>query len=302
MQTPPSPAVVLGSAAKPSPKKKSANENPDEIQEATEDYYRFIGETAALRQLFTEAAVCRSCRKGTLNVTFDSVCLGTVIETKCTRPVCQSRSRSTLEGTSMVKGKHNRITDYAINVEYVLSMILSGDGGTEAGRTLGLMDLPNGTSTMQKTSFPAIEYELSHYIVPYTKELLEANLLEEVCLTYKDDPSFDYKAWKQAWTNGHPFPYDKMPKVFVSYDMGWQKRSSGRRYDSHSGHAAVVGVNTRKPIWLAVMSKLCNICLFGEASVDAHDCTRNFEGSSGSMEPSALVMMAHHLLDKNYLI
>ena len=30
-------------------------------------------------------------------------------------------------------------------------------------------------------------------------------------------------------------------KLTVTYDMGWQKRSSGRRYDTSSGHAFIIG-------------------------------------------------------------
>ena len=46
----------------------------------------------------------------------------------------------------------------------------------------------------------------------------------------------------------------------VSYDMGWNKRSSGRRYDSLSGHAFVIGVYTRLIIACVVFSKKCATC------------------------------------------
>ena len=34
----------------------------------------------------------------------------------------------------------------------------------------------------------------------------------------------------------------------VSYDMGWNKRSSGHRYDSLSGHAFIIDAYTRRII------------------------------------------------------
>ena len=46
----------------------------------------------------------------------------------------------------------------------------------------------------------------------------------------------------------------------VSYDMGWNKRSSGHRYDSLSGHAFVIGVYTRLIITCVVFSKKCATC------------------------------------------
>jgi hypothetical protein len=42
-----------------------------------------------------------------------------------------------------------RMSDYAINLLYVLGFLSCGDGGTEAGRVLGLLGLPNDT-TMER--------------------------------------------------------------------------------------------------------------------------------------------------------
>ena len=43
---------------------------------------------------------------------------------------------------------YERVTDYAVNVLYVLSFLSCGDGGNEAARVLGLLGLPNaGKST-----------------------------------------------------------------------------------------------------------------------------------------------------------
>ena len=42
--------------------------------------------------------------------------------------------------------------------------------------------------------------------------------------------------------------------------MGWNKRSSGHKYDSLSGHAFIIGVYTRRIIDYVVFSKSCSIC------------------------------------------
>ena len=90
------------------------------------------------------------------------------------------------------------------------------------------------------------------------------------------------------------------PCLGVTYDMGWQKRSSGRRYDSNSGHGFIVGTVTRKPVAMALKSKFCRICVL---SPDVeHDCTVNDAGSASSMEPSALVDMAHSLFDNQKVV
>ena len=293
----PSPAVLSDNCLV-TPNVKVANR---EATECTEEYHHFVGETGALRKLFLESSVCRHCRKGNLDVTFDTVGIGTVVQTKCDFPDCGSRCRSSIEGTSLEKGKHRRTSDWAINIQCVLAMMLSGDGGAEAGRMLGMMDLPHNSS-MEKDTFPKIESELSKHIQQYTKELLENKILEEVALTYKNNQDFDYDSWENAWRNKLECPIDKMPKIKCSYDMGWTKRSSGKRYDSHSGHAATVGVCTRKALSLAVLSKFCSICSKNGENADEHECTKNFTGSSGSMEPAALVQMAHELYLKYYVI
>ena len=46
----------------------------------------------------------------------------------------------------------------------------------------------------------------------------------------------------------------------VSYDMGWQRRSSGNNYASLSGHGFLVGAHTRRVIACVVFSKKCSVC------------------------------------------
>ena len=49
-------------------------------------------------------------------------------------------------------------------------------------------------------------------------------------------------------------------KLTVQYDMGWQKRSSGRRYDSSSGHAFIIGVRKKEITGMVLYSKACRNC------------------------------------------
>ena len=49
-------------------------------------------------------------------------------------------------------------------------------------------------------------------------------------------------------------------KLTVTYDMGWQKRSSGRRYDSSSGHAFIIGARIKGIIGMVLYSKACRKC------------------------------------------
>jgi hypothetical protein len=95
----------------------------------------------------------------------------------------------------------------------------------------------------------------------------------------------------------------------VSFDMGWQQRSSRVRYNSPSGHSFFVGGLSQKPISLQVKIRICNYCTewkkrnppseeFPEGlPVGVHSCTINHEGSASSMEPKAALVPSetyHH--------
>ena len=150
-------------------------------------------------------------------------------------------------------------TNNSANVLFVLSNILSGNGGMEASRVIGMLDLPN--LSIAKSMFPKIESELSKYILPFTKELLQANLLREVAMYAAANPAFPYSDWKAQY-KAKPRVVDTsiMPLITIGYDMAWQKRSSGHRYDSHSGHAVPFGVLSKLPLTAKILNKHCHIC------------------------------------------
>ena len=49
-------------------------------------------------------------------------------------------------------------------------------------------------------------------------------------------------------------------KVIVTYGKGWQKRSSGRRYDSSSGRAFIIGARSKGIIGMVLYSKAFRNC------------------------------------------
>ena len=71
-------------------------------------------------------------------------------------------------------------------------------------------------------------------------------------------------------------------KLTVTYDMGWQKRSSCRRYDSSSGHAFIIGSRSKGIIGMVLYSKAFrNFDAVEKRREEAeeHECSKNFEGS-----------------------
>ncbi|XP_053382773.1 uncharacterized protein LOC128549640 [Mercenaria mercenaria] len=70
--------------------------------------------------------------------------------------------------------------------------------------------------------------------------------------------------------------------------MGWQKRGSGRCYDSKSGVGTVIGNFTGKICAYGIRSKCCRKCDYHSVKgngIPDHNCYRNWGGSSKAMEP-----------------
>ena len=51
-------------------------------------------------------------------------------------------------------------------------------------------------------------------------------------------------------------------QIAVKYDMGWQRRSSGRKYNSLSGVGSMIGNASGKVIGYGVRNKDCRICTY----------------------------------------
>ena len=274
---------------------------------------RLIVEHGPLIDMIRERTRCPHCRTtGTMTLSFETVCVASIPKLVCANPECDSDTvtASIAETGLREEGEtlHTRIKDFETNIRYVLAFIASGDGGKEAERLLGLLDLPNLT-TMSSRSFAMVEKVLSVHVIAVGKQAIHENVLEEVRLSTLGNGEFNYGAWKEVVDDFPPTGNELMalpdgccrPWVDVSMDMGWNKRSSGRQYDSNSGHACMVGTRTRKPIALCMKSKFCAKCTWSTSrgkEPKEHDCRVNHVGSSGSMEASALVDMLESLHDK----
>ena len=272
-------------------------------------FTRAIFELDSLKQSFERHACCPTCGSG-LIASFPTCCLATGLRLQCSNEFCNfvdvQRPKLTADiplpdgsGSPLIE----RSTDYAIIILYVLGFLTSGDGGVEAGRLLGLLGLPNST-TMEKRSFTIIEKRIGPMLQDLCKDILLENLDEEVAIYYGDETDNNgnvlFDLWKQRL-----LPRQQWPRLTIATDMGWQKRSSGRNYNSLSGHALFVATLTRKPICLATINKVCRYCKMWhikhpiDVPVPDHYCVVNHQGSSGSMEALAVLDMYIRLCRDN---
>lgn len=81
--------------------------------------------------------------------------------------------------------------------------------------------------------------------------------------------------------------------IGVSMDAGWQKRGTGRSYQSLSSHMLSIGCYTKGIVALVQFGKKCKQCEWIEKSgvFKEHDCARNYEGSSKGMESKGALEM-----------
>jgi hypothetical protein len=253
---------------------------------------RFIVEGSALETLLSGRMKCESC-DGVLELKFETVTLATSFYLKCNKCTFIEEGKSPAPANfPQFEDKRERNTDYAINVLFVLGIICNGSGSVEAGRLLGLLGLPNDT-TMETRSFATIEERIAPHIWQLYQEILAENLESEVKATVSAEK---FNLWKQSLDTNvdYQLPKDEYPKVSGSFDCGWNQRS--RLYNSPSGHAFLVGKETRKPIQGEIKSKLCSFCTAykkraGTENVEIpeHYCLKNYEGSSGGMEAQSAV-------------
>ena len=171
---------------------------------------------------------------------------------------------------------------------------------------LGLLGLPNST-TMEKRSFVIIEKRIGPVLQELAKRIMCENLEEEVAMHFGDEVDTEGNSLFDLWKD-KKLPVAMWPKLMVSTDMGWQKRSSRRSYASLSGHAIFVALLTRKPVCLATKHKCCRCCKMWhtrhtiDEPVPQHDCVANHDGSSGSMEPLAVLDMCIKMCEENHVI
>jgi hypothetical protein len=291
----------------------SDSEDDPEEDERKPDPTCLVLKQESLKKCIEKNCRCPTCN-GPVDVKFKTLCLASNIMLLCRDKDCGYIDVSEQPSTAEIGDRNeddpsrNRMTDYAINVLYVLGFLSCGDGCTEAARLLGLLGLPNDT-TMESRSFVIIEERISPIIQSVTNEILLENLTEEVRLTFEamaDKDASDFAMWKMAIAGGdNPLVLNtsKYPPISVSFDMGWQQRSSGHKYASPSGHAFFVGGLSRKPIAIYVKSKICNYCASykrkhgPEVEVPVHKCTINHVGTSASMESQAALAMFLELYD-----
>ncbi len=72
-------------------------------------------------------------------------------------------------------------------------------------------------------------------------------------------------------------------------DGAWSKRSYKTNYNANSECAVIIGLSTKKILYIDVKNKFCKICNEGLYNyIEPHKCYKNWKGSSSSMEAAII--------------
>ena len=75
-------------------------------------------------------------------------------------------------------------------------VLSSGDGGTEAARLLGMLDVANDTT--MEAQFSTIESRIGPFIVQLAEEIAQENLIEEVRAGKNEKTQHDNDLYKNG--------------------------------------------------------------------------------------------------------
>ncbi|CAC5393417.1 unnamed protein product [Mytilus coruscus] len=179
------------------------------------------------------------------------------------------------------KGKQKTRPIFDINTKIAIAMYDTGLGPHQVNRFFTNINLPG----ISQTSLKKREREVFEPIKQVAKRSLDDSLEEEK------------KASERLSVSNSG---DNVP-VSVKYDMGWQKRGSGRKYNSKSGVGSMIGHLTGKLIDLDLRSTDCRFCSYWEGKgkeQPLHNCTRNWYGTSKAMEPDVGVSLVQNIEKK----
>ena len=201
-----------------SSKKKSAPEST-----------RLILERDSLKSQMEKYVKCPTCESN-VSVSFPTYCIASGSKVTCNNKFCSFVDVSTpaVANVPIPVGASRQIKrniDWEANVLYMLAFLSVGDGGTEAGRLLGLLGLPN-TTTFGPRSFGNIEEFVGPVLVQVADKLAYVRALVNkvrLCLGNKKDEHNNslFGLWQQR-----TLPQKHWPQVTTSGGMArevqWQ--------------------------------------------------------------------------------
>ncbi|CAG2240138.1 unnamed protein product [Mytilus edulis] len=184
--------------------------------------------------------------------------------------------------------KRTGVGIFNVNTKLAAGMIHSGIGETQLNNLLSTINL----HCIDHKSLKRRENEIGHVIEKNAKTSENNFLIEEAIgslVIGEPSAAEDADLEENMLDNG----------ISVSTDTCWQKKGSGRSYNSLSGVATLIGKNTKKILHHAQRVSSCRICQSAKKKGDfarVHECKQNWSGSAKAMEEDMVAQMVKDLV------
>jgi hypothetical protein len=155
---------------------------------------------------------------------------------------------------------------------------------------LGKKGLNNILSLINVPSISKYKYKKMNYL-----------LTDKIDKLLKDSTSEAIQKEKDYFTDIDQFSKSGKIKISCVGDGAWSKRSYKTNYIANSGAAVLIGMQTKKILYLGVKNKYCYYC---NSKIDIikqanHICFKYWQGSSTSME-SKIILEGFQTLSEDY--
>lgn len=181
----------------------------------------------------------------------NTVGIATNISLKCENGHCIELQSTFIPNDSgkFLKQQTQSLKNYGPNHHMILGMMVNGLGFSGLSVLVGVLGLSTvGLKSWSSTpAWKKMKTDVNNQLISLANEICIENLQKEILAT------------KKKYPNWHENYEDRFP-VAVSLDSGWQKRSSGSRYDSSSSHCLIVGGVSKEILGYEVFSKSCAKC------------------------------------------
>ena len=209
-----------------------------------------------------------SCRKSSISLVGESnrEGLASVLSAQCSGCQLKFAFPTSPKVGGVGKGKH-----WECNLAAVWGQMSTGGGHAKLAETMSVLGVP----VMTKKSFVATEKAVGR---------VWRNALEESMREAAEEEK------RHAIEMGSM--HEGVPAISVIVDGGWSKRTHKHSYNAKSGVAVIIGMQTKKLLHLGVRNKYCSVCAHSakhNTEPPQHDCYRNWDGPSSSMETDILV-------------
>jgi hypothetical protein len=146
----------------------------------------------------------------------------------------------------------------------------TGIGFTSLKHSLAVLDVP----VMSNKTFTKMENEFADKLQVCSKDQFFKNGEDEYSKAIDLGQFISVDGVKIAWTS-------------VNVDGQWSKRCFNQAGTANSGSACIIGLLTKKPLYVGVRNKFCLICRKHKSTLDSvpeHKCFKNWGGPSSAME------------------